>query len=29
MFGYWEYHGSDLEKDMALVATDLKTQEWW
>lgn len=29
LFGYWEYHGSDLEKDMALVAADLKTQEWW
>jgi len=29
LFGYWEYHGSDFQADMALMAQDPKTQEWW
>jgi L-rhamnose mutarotase len=29
LFGYWEYHGSDFEADMAKMAADPKTQEWW
>ncbi|KXF76353.1 hypothetical protein ATN84_15870 [Paramesorhizobium deserti] len=29
LFGYWEYHGSDFEADMAKMATDKKNQEWW
>lgn len=29
LFGSWEYHGDDLEKDMAMIAEDPKTQEWW
>ena len=24
-----EYIGTDLEADMALIAADPKTQEWW
>ena len=29
LFGYFEYHGSDFAADMANMAADLKTQEWW
>jgi len=29
LFGYWEYHGTDFQADMAKMATDPKTQEWW
>jgi L-rhamnose mutarotase len=29
LFGYFEYHGSDFEADMARMAADPKTQEWW
>ena len=29
LFGYWEYHGDDFEADMARMAEDPKTQEWW
>ncbi len=29
LFGYFEYHGSDYEADMAQMAADPKTQEWW
>ena len=29
LFGYFEYHGSDFEADMAKMAADPKTQEWW
>lgn len=29
LFGYMEYHGSDFEADMAKMAADAKTQEWW
>lgn len=29
LFGYFEYHGVDFEADMALMAADPKTQEWW
>jgi L-rhamnose mutarotase len=29
LFGYWEYHGSDFEKDMAFIAADPVTQKWW
>ena len=29
MFSYFEYHGSDLAKDMEMMAADPKTQEWW
>ena len=29
LFAYMEYTGSDYEKDMALIATDPQTQEWW
>ncbi len=29
LFGYWEYHGSDLEADLARMAQDPKTREWW
>jgi len=29
LFGYFEYHGSDYEADMAKMAADPKTQEWW
>ena len=29
LFGYWEYHGSDFAGDMARMAEDRKTQEWW
>jgi L-rhamnose mutarotase len=29
LFGYFEYHGSDYPADMARMAADPKTQEWW
>lgn len=29
MFSYFEYVGTDFEADMAAMATDQKTQEWW
>ncbi len=29
LFGYFEYHGTDYQADMAKMAADPKTQEWW
>ena len=29
LFGYWEYHGTDFAADMAEMAKDPTTQEWW
>ncbi|WP_097911792.1 L-rhamnose mutarotase [Streptomyces sp. b84] len=29
LFAYLEYHGEDLDGDLALVASDPATQEWW
>ena len=29
LFGYFEYHGSDLKSDWAKMASHTKTQEWW
>lgn len=29
MFAYFEYHGTDYAADMAAMAADEKTQEWW
>jgi L-rhamnose mutarotase len=29
LFAYMEYTGSDFEADMAKMAADPKTQEWW
>ena len=29
LFSYFEYAGSDYEADMAKMAADAKTQEWW
>lgn len=29
LFAYFEYHGHDLAADMAKMAADSKTQEWW
>lgn len=29
LFGYWEYHGTDFAADMARMAEDPQTQEWW
>ncbi len=29
LFAYFEYHGSDFAADMARMAADPKTQEWW
>lgn len=29
LFAYFEYVGEDLEADMAKMAADPKTQEWW
>lgn len=29
LFGYYEYHGADHEADMARMAADPKTREWW
>lgn len=29
LFSYFEYHGKDFVADMARMACDPKTQEWW
>jgi L-rhamnose mutarotase len=29
LFGYFEYQGTDFNADMAKMAADPKTQEWW
>ena len=29
LFSFFEYHGTDYDADMAKMATDPKTQEWW
>lgn len=29
LFSFFEYHGTDYETDMARMAADPKTQEWW
>ena len=29
LFAYFEYHGHDFAADMAKMAADPKTQEWW
>jgi L-rhamnose mutarotase len=29
LFGYFEYHGTDLKADFAKMAAHPKTQEWW
>ena len=29
LFAYFEYTGSDFESDMAKMAADPKTREWW
>lgn len=29
LFGYFEYCGTDFSADMAKMASDPKTQEWW
>ena len=29
LFGYFEYHGADYAADMAKMAADKTTQEWW
>lgn len=29
LFGYFEYHGEDLEADLARMAADEHTREWW
>jgi L-rhamnose mutarotase len=29
LFAYFEYVGNDYEADMAKMAADPKTQEWW
>ena len=29
LFGYWEYHGEDFAADMAAIAADPATQDWW
>ena len=29
MFSYYEYHGEDYEADMARMAADPVTQDWW
>ncbi len=29
LFSYFEYYGDDYEADMARMAADPKTQEWW
>jgi L-rhamnose mutarotase len=29
LFAYFEYHGTDYAADMAVMAADPKTQEWW
>jgi L-rhamnose mutarotase len=29
LFGTWEYHGTDFDADMARMAADPVTREWW
>jgi L-rhamnose mutarotase len=29
LFSYFEYHGDDLEADLALMAADEATRRWW
>jgi L-rhamnose mutarotase len=29
LFGYFEYYGTDYAADLAKMAADPKTQEWW
>lgn len=29
LYSYFEYHGVDFEADMAKMAADRSTQEWW
>ena len=29
LFSHFEYHGNDFAADMAKMAADPKTQEWW
>jgi L-rhamnose mutarotase len=29
LYAYFEYHGTDLDADMAHMAADPMTQEWW
>ncbi len=29
LFGHFEYHGQDLDADMAAMAADPVTQDWW
>jgi L-rhamnose mutarotase len=29
LFSYYEYHGTDHDGDMAKMAADKRTQEWW
>ena len=29
LFSYFEYHGTDYDADMAAMAADPRTQEWW
>ena len=29
LFSYFEYHGTNFDADMARMAADPKTQEWW
>ena len=29
LFGYFEYLGTDLDADLARIAADPATQEWW
>lgn len=29
LFGYWEYHGTDFDADMAIMAADERNKEWW
>lgn len=29
LFGTWEYHGADFAADMAAMAADPVTREWW
>lgn len=29
LFGYWEYHGSNYEADMAAIAAHPETRRWW
>lgn len=29
LFSFFEYHGDDFDADMAKMAADPKTQDWW